>query len=583
VKPAATHHVAIAHVEARDLSTDKAAKATVLAKLGLDHGGALDVESTIALDPLVVEAKVDAKHIDLVPLRPYVQQFQTVKVKSALASAKGRVQLRGSGPNLRVAYAGSAELSKVASLDKVSNEDLLNWDSVRADGIAFSWGQNEPVNVAVGDVAVNKLYARVVVTPEGKINLQQLKLATPDDPAPTPQAKEDLKPRNVRIDRVAFVDSRLNFTDHYIKPNYTADVGELNGTVTKLSSDPAARGVVDLKGSYDKSSPVIIAGTINPLSGELFLDIGAKGKDIELPSLSAYSLRYAGYPIKTGKLTLDVKYHVEDGKLDGRNNILLDQLTFGDKVEGPEATKLPVLFAVNLLKDANGKINLELPIKGSLEDPEFDMGALIGQVVSNLLKKALTSPFQLLAAAFGGDSGAGGKASTGEDLAYVAFEPGAVEASEAERAKLDRVTKALLARPGVKIEMAPHVDAEKDTMALKRAALHARLGEGDYPKLVKAAYEKQIAAETAAKPDANKEKADKEKPAPPTLEQMEARLMEKTPLGDDALKGLAARRAEWVKGYLTAQGRLPAERVLAASTDGGAAAAKESRVDFTLK
>ena len=584
VKPAATHHVSVAHVEATGWTSDKDAKVAVAARASLEKGGTVEVDSTVALDPLVVDAKLDARRIDLVPLRPYVNYFATVKVKSALASAKGHMQLRGGGSGLKVAYAGSAEIAHVATVDTTSKEDLLNWDSVRADGIAFRWAHDEPVNLAVADIAVKKAYSRVVVTPEGKINLQQLKLATDENPAPAPEPKENLKPRNVRIERISFTDSRLNFTDHYIKPNYTADVGELNGTVTGLSSDPAARGVVDLKGSYDKSSPVTIAGTINPLSGDLFLDIAAKGKDIDLPRLSAYSLRYAGYPITAGKLTLDVKYHVEDGKLDGRNNIVLDQLTFGDKVEGPEATKLPVLFAVNLLKDANGRINLELPIKGSLEDPQFDMGALIGQVVSNLLKKALTAPFQLLAAALGGggSSGSGGAAPaaggataaapSGDDLAYVAFEPGGAEAPAAERAKLERITKALQQRPGVKLEMASHTDPQKDRAALKRTALRAQLGEGDYPALVKAAYEKQFGAP----------KKDKDAKAP-TTEEMEAKLLEGITVGDDALQALAARRAQWVKTYLTAEGRLPAERVATASADAADAAARETRVDFTLK
>ncbi len=586
VKPAVQHRVSITHLEARDLTTEKGAKAIVLAQLGIDKGGSIDLDSTIVLEPLMVDAKVDAKRIDLVPLRPYVQYFQTVKVKSALASAKGRVQLRGSGPSLKVAYAGSVELAKVASLDTASNEDLLNWDSVRADGIAFSWGHADPVNVAVGDIAVNKLYSRVVVTPEGKINLQQLKLATGSNPAPAPQAPEDLKPRNVRIDRISFVDSRLNFTDHFIKPNYTADVGELNGNVTGLSSDPASRGVVDLKGSYDKASPVVIAGTINPLSGELFLDIGAKGNDIELKNLSAYSIRYAGYGIKEGRLTLDVKYHVENGKLEGRNKILLDQLVFGDKVEGPEATKLPVLFAVNLLKDSQGRIDLELPINGSLEDPQFDIGGLIAQVVGSLLKKALTNPFSLLTAALGGGGGggaaagaaSGAAAASSDDLAFISFDAGSDQAPDAERAKLDRITKALLDRPAIRIEMASHVDGEKDLAALKRAALRARLGEGDYPKLVKAAYDKELPPQKAEKSGKDEKPA-----APPTQEQMEAKLFEKLQVGDEQLRALATRRAEWVKGYLTAQGRLPAERVLVASADAADASTKASRVDFTLK
>jgi uncharacterized protein involved in outer membrane biogenesis len=577
VKPAAKHNVRIAHVEARDLSTAKGSKSTVAARLGLDKGGSVEVESTVALDPLVMDAKVDARRIDLVPLRPYVPQFQTVKMKSGLASAKGHVQLRSDAAGLKVAYAGSAEIARLATFDTTSNEDLLNWDSVRAEGVALRYGRDDPVSLTVADIAVNKAYSRVVVTPEGKINLQQLKLATDDNPAPEPQAKEELKPRNVRIDRISFVDSRLNFTDHYIKPNYTADVGELNGTVTGLSSEPSARGVVDLKGSYDKSSPVVIAGTINPLAGDLFLDIAAKGKDIELARLSAYSVRYAGYGITQGRLTLDVKYHVENGKLEGANKILLDQLVFGEKVEGPEATKLPVLFAVNLLKDSQGRIDLELPIKGSLEDPQFDIGGLIAQVVGNLLKKAVTAPFSLLAAALGG-GGDSSKAGGGEDLAFVSFAPGAGEGTEADRAKLDRITKALLDRPAVRIEMASHVDPDKDMAALKRAALRAKLREAkgadvtdaEYPALVKAAYEKEF-----GKP--------KEKEEPPSGEQMEAKLLEKLQVGDGVLQGLAARRAEWVKGYLTAQGRLPAERVMVAAAGADEAQTRVSRVDFTLK
>jgi len=534
VRPAAQHRVAITHVEARDLSTEPGAKATVLAKLGLDKGGSIDVESSVAMEPLLVDAKVDARRIDLVPLRSYARYFKTVKLKSGLASANGHLQLREAGKTLKVAYTGNAEVANFATFDTTSKEDLLNWESVKVDGLALKLAADEPVQANIKDISVVKAYSRVVVTPEGRINLQQLKLATNDDPAPEPQAPEDLKPRNVRIERVAFVDSRLNFTDHYIKPNYTADVGELNGTVTGLSSDPAARAAVDLKGSYDKSAAVVIAGTINPLSGNLFLDIAAKGSDIDLPRLSAYSLRYAGYPIESGKLTLDVKYHVEDGKLDGRNKIRLDQLTFGQKVESPDATTLPVLFAVNLLKDSEGRIDLELPIKGSLEDPQFDVSALIGTFVSSLLKKALTAPFSLLAAAFGGDSGAkqgaGATATAGNasnDLAYVAFKPGTADMDEAQKAKLERLRKALKDRPALKLEMAGHVDPEADTAAMRDLVAG--------------------------------------------------------PVDPAAMQALAGQRADWVKGYLTAEGGLPAERVTVASGDAGNISTRVSRVDFTLK
>jgi uncharacterized protein involved in outer membrane biogenesis len=578
VKPAATHRASLVHVEAMNLSSDRTVKPDFAARVALEKGGTVEVKSTVAFEPLAIDATVDARGIDLVPYRPYVEHFQTVKLKSGLASAKGHMEVReGKAGGLKMAYAGSAEVSRLATFDTASKEDLLNWESVRADRVAFHWAADEPLDVAVSDINVVKAYSRVVVEPDGRINLQQLKFATNENPAPAPEPKENPRARSVRIDRVKFVDSRLNFTDHYIKPNYTADVGALNGTVTGLSSDPSSRAKVDLKGSYDKSGDVVIAGTVNPLSGDLFLDIAAKGSDIELPPLSAYSLRYAGYPIKEGRLTLDVKYHVEDGKLDGHNKILLDHLAFGDKVEGPDATTLPVLFAVNLLKDENGRIDLELPIQGSLEDPQFDMGALIGQVVSNLLKKAVTAPFSLLAAAFGGGGGDSSKASGGEDLKYVAFAPGSAEGADAERAKLERISKALLSRPALKIEMAPHVDPEMDLAALRKAALRAKLapkgGQIDdvqYAALVRAAYEKEV-----GKP--------KEKEEAPTLELMEARLMQGDALGDDALAALSAQRAEWVRGYLTAEGKLPADRVMVARAGAAEVGTKVSRVDFTLK
>jgi hypothetical protein len=314
---------------------------------------------------------------------------------------------------------------------------------------------------------------------------------------------------------------------------------------------------VDLKGRWDSSSPVIIAGTVNPLSGDLFADIGARGDRIELTKLSSYSARYAGYGIKEGSITLDVKYHVENGKMEGRNKILIDQLVFGEKVESPEATKLPVLFAVNLLKDANGRIDLELPISGSLEDPKFEFGALAGQVLSTLFKKIVTSPFSLLAGAVGGNAANGGsgaaKGGSSDDLAFTEFEPGSAELAPAAEAKLQTLVKLLQDRPALKLEIASRLDPVKDMEALKARALERRLAElpKDLPKEVR----EKIAAEPVE-------------------------------VSEQELQALAAARKEKVKAYLVASGRLPAERVLEASATPQAqegSRAKLSRVDFALK
>ena len=577
VRPAVTHRVKVTSVEATDLANQDGFRGKAAARLALEHGGSLEVDSTFALEPLQVAAKIDARGVDLVPLRPYMNQFATVALKSGAASARGELTLKGGPRGVRVGYTGGAEIARFAAYDTTAREELLSFRSVRTSGIDFDWAPDAPIGVTVGDIVVNKVYSRLVVHPDGKLNLQQLRTATADEPDAPAQAVEP-RPRNVRIDRIAFIDGRLNFTDHFIRPNYSADVGGLQGTVTGLSSAPESRGTVDLKGSYDGVSPVTIAGTVNPLRGDLFADIAAKGRDIELPRLTAYSERYAGYGIKEGRLTLDVKYHIEDGKLEGRNNITLDQLTFGDKVESPEATKLPVLFAVNLLKDADGRIALELPISGSLDDPQFDVGALVGQLLGSLLKKAVTSPFSLLAAAFGGSPGSPGAAGdASQDLAFVEFAPGHSDLDAADVRKLETMVRALQGRPGLTLEMAALLDPERDAEALRLEALQRMLAadgktpEGDaYAAALRAAYAK------AKLPG---------KPAELTPEAMEAALLEKIEVGETELDALKASRAEKVRAWLVEPGRLPAQRVVLAQAraEGAEAGANGTRVAFALR
>ena len=595
VKPAVTHKVSISSLQVEELSTEDGLRGKALAKLGLDRGATVDVDATFALEPLLVTAKVDARRIDLVPLRPYMTQFSTVVLKSGAASARGTLTLKGKADALNVAYHGGAEVANFATVDTTSREDLLSFKAVRTNGIEFALAPNAPFTLAVADIVVDRVYSRLVLNADGKFNVQQLRTATPEAPEAPAATNPDPRPRNVRIDRISFVDSRLNFTDLFIKPNYSADVGELQGTITHLSSDPASRGVVDLKGRYDATSPVVIAGEVNPLRGDLFVDIGAKGEGIELPKLTAYSQRYAGYGIKEGKLTLDVKYHIDQGKLEGRNKILIERLTFGDKVESPDATTLPVLFAVNLLKDSKGEIALELPISGSLADHKFEIGGLITQVLGSLLKKAVTNPFGLIAAAFGGSGGgnggggtgagasagapgAAGSAPSGDDLKFVEFTPGRSEVGEAGQRKLAVMARALQGRPGLTLEMAPRFDAEGDLKALRYAALQSSIAGEGKPAVAEAEYAKAVRAAYA------REKLPGD-PAQMSVAAMETGLMDKLAIGEEQLKALSAARSAAVRGYLVDQGQLPQERVVMAAAGSGAEppSARASRVEFALR
>ena len=206
-------------------------------------------------------------------------------------------------------------------------------------------------------------------------------------------------------------DGSTNFADFSVQPNFAAGILALNGTVTGLSSDPNSRAEVKLAGNVDRFAPVDISGRVNLLSAAVFTDITMNFRNMELTAFNPYSGKYAGYNISKGKLTTELRYKIENRKLDAQHHIVLDQLEFGAATESKDAVPLPVRLAASLLKDRNGVIDLNLPVTGSLDDPQFRVGPIIWQAFVGLLTKIVTAPFALLGSLFG----------SGEELAYVDF------------------------------------------------------------------------------------------------------------------------------------------------------------------
>src|SRR5690606_19966623 len=192
--------------------------------------------------------------------------------------------------------------------------------------------------------------------------------------ASTPHATPAMR---MRWKGIALQKGRLDFTDTFVQPNYSARLTQIDGSISALSTEQDEAATVSLLGSVDDGAPLSISRQVHPLAPRRFLDLKGTAKGIELTRLTPYAARYAGYAIENGYLSVDVSYQVADGKLTASNEIFLDQLTFGEKVDSKEATKLPVLLAVSLLKNRQGVIDVALAISGSLDDPEFSVGGII--------------------------------------------------------------------------------------------------------------------------------------------------------------------------------------------------------------
>jgi hypothetical protein len=393
----------------------------------------------------------------------------------------------------------------------------------------------------------------------------------------------------VRIGKIALQGGNVNFSDFFIKPNYSANLTGIGGGVTEMTPEKA--GDVELRGKIDNAAPVEILGRVNPLAVDLFLDMKGSARDIELPPLSPYAVKYAGYGIERGKLSVNVKYAVESRKLVAENQIYLDQLTFGERVESPTATKLPVTLAVALLKDRNGVIDINLPISGSLDDPQFSLGGIIVKVIVNLIVKAVTAPFALLGSLFGG----------GEELAYLEFAPGSAALAGGEQAKLKNLAKALTERPGLKLDISGRAAPEADREGLKRASIDGKVRAQKFNDLRRAGAAPASADALTVEP-AEYEKylrrayGEEKFPKPRNLiglakdlpvAEMENLMLAHAQVAEDDLRLLANARAQAAKEWLVAEGKVPAERVFLVAPKLGAEGIKDkgkpTRADFALK
>jgi hypothetical protein len=594
VAPPARIALSKASVSAENVSNAAKAKGRARLQATVNKRGTVSLEGPIATEPFVATLNVVAKSIDLVPFQPYISQSARVIVTGGAASFRGAVNVAAGTPT-HAGFKGEVVLGDLAAVDEVNQLDLLKWKKLT---LASVDAQFEPLAVNVGDIALDGFFARLLLNENGEFNLQQLArkhtpAAEPPKPTMEPKTVEVAGPPGtpttwLKLGKATLTGGDIDFTDHFIRPNYSADLTGLTGGLSTRAFDQPAD--IELHGSVQGNAPLEITGRINPLGENLFLDVKATATDIDLPPLSPYSGKYVGYGIERGKLSMKVSYFIEDRKLKAENSIILDQLTFGSKVESPDAIKAPVLLAVSLLKDRNGVINFDLPVGGSLDDPQFSVAGLVFRAIVNLIVKIVTSPFALL----------GSLAGHGEELAYVEFLPGSATLDKQGAEKVKAIAKALTDRPAVKLDVAGRVDPAQDREALKRAAVDRQIRAQKFDELVKSGeppasveavevsageYERLLGRAYKA---ANFSKPRNAIGFPKDLPraEMEALLLANATVTDEDLRSLADRRAQVVSASLTDSEHVPAERVFLVAphldAEGLKDKGKPTRVDFAL-
>jgi uncharacterized protein involved in outer membrane biogenesis/outer membrane protein OmpA-like peptidoglycan-associated protein len=443
-QPAVALDVGPLNLDLQNYDTLNGSPFTLKLDSGVGKQGKLLADGEVNLNPITARLKVKTQDIDLRVAQAYITPFIRLELRSGMLGSDLAVDLKSTAP-LAFAVTGRAQVDQLHTLDTLKTRDFVKWQSLVLEGLNYQHGDS----LSIDKVNLFQPYARFMINDDRTTNVDDLLIPQPPDSgaktaAAKPAAGKD-KPLGIHIGGIAINDGSANFADFSLTPNFATAIQQLNGQIGTIDSRQAKPASVDVKGKVDRYAPVTIKGALNPFNPMESLDIATSFKRVELTTLTPYSGKFAGYRIRKGRLNLDLHYRITKGQLQAENKVVVEQLQLGEKVDSPDAVSLPLKLAVALLKDSEGRISIELPVSGNLNDPQFSVMPIVWQTLRNLVVRAAQAPFKLI----GGLVAGGGS----EDLGNVAFAAGSSDLSPESEGVLLKLSEALAKRPELRLEI----------------------------------------------------------------------------------------------------------------------------------
>lgn len=536
---------------------------------GVGKQGGLTAAGEVNLNPVSARLQVTTRDIDLRIAQAYISPFIRLELRSGMLGSDLAVDLKSTDP-LAFSVAGKAQVDQLHTLDTLKQRDFVKWQKVTLENLNYQHGDS----LTIAKVNLEQPYARFMINDDRTTNIDDLLIAQPADKSAAAKganskSKSNSKPLGIRVGEVNIKDGSANFADFSLTPNFATAVQQLNGRIGTLDNRQSNPATVNVNGKVDRYAPVTIKGSLNPFDPMDALDITTSFKRVELTTLTPYSGKFAGYRIRKGRLNLDLHYLISKGQLKAENKVVVEQLELGEKVDSPDAVDLPLRLAVALLKDVNGRITLELPVSGDLNNPQFSVMPIVWQTMRNLLVRAAASPFKFIGGLVSGG--------TSEDLSSVRFTPGSTELSNDAQKALDALAAALKTRPTLRLEIEGTSAPGSDGPYLAQQRLEREYQYTYYKILQRRGDKVPARAGLLDVPESEK---------PPMLEGIYRARLKKQPLAQWAdlgkeeranrmrqeiltfwsgnevlLRELGQNRASSIKDYLVDKGKLEDERV----------------------
>lgn len=572
VTPAANIHIEKLDVSLSDVNNREGTEIPLKLEGGLSQGGRFVIDGNARILPdLAIETRISTMDIPLKIGQPYAQRVALIDINSGTLDSD--VELRFSTPQ-KLGVSGSLRLPSLDISQQRDQSRLLSWNLLEIDRFEYNLEAN---SLNLSEMTFDQLYG-VLTLDENKVtNISELLVEQREEVEDSGESLESASPMTLVIGGIVINDSSMDFSDRSLPLPFSTHIVNLKGSVSIIDTSSDAPANINLEGQVDEYGLARINGSINVLDPINHTDIEMEFRNLSMSNLSPYTVQFAGWEIEKGKLELDLGYAINNGLLNGSNNVVLSELELGEKIDHPDAGSLPLGLAVSLLKDADGVIKVDLPVEGDINDPEFEIGGVIWQAVSGFIGKIVSAPFRLLGKLIGIDS---------ENLGQFEFLAGRSDLTPPELEKIVQLQQALQQRPELIIEIAGVVDPAIDTVALKKSRLIAEartlLGEeldaeDDRAIMLDERIREVVRTMFRERfPDVDTGPIKAQHTHPPeddpegtaTLDELAYatalwdRLVESEPVGDTELMALATARAQSIGDAFISSGEIPADRIV---------------------
>lgn len=430
--------------------------------LRINSKGIARAEGKLRHTPLKENGTFDVSNFSLKEFTPYVAQSAYLEIEDGALDVHAKTRYEHSSKKADFELEGVIKLKEFFLADSRDKASLLSLGALELKGFELDLLPNR---LYISEANIDSFYVDALIDEKKVMNFASLaKKAAHDDKteikkkATTKSSDEEKEVFAYRIEKINLNSGSAKFADFSLPIKFQTNIHDVSGSILAISSAPGDVSYVDVAGEVDAYGAAKLKGSLDSANPKKFMDLALSFKNLELNAMSGYSASFAGYAIDSGKLYLDLGYKIKESELLGSNSIIIKKIKLGEEIKDENRSSLPLGFVIALLEDSEGVIDIDMPVAGNVDAPDFKYGALVAKTLGNLILKAVASPFKFLGSVMGIDT---------QKLEYISFEPGKAEILPPQREKLDQIVTILNKRPKMLLSLGGVYDEKSDKKALQ--------------------------------------------------------------------------------------------------------------------